>query len=71
MSLSCPFCSYNLGERANIYGTVCSKCGTFIKSGIQSSLQKNTKKILEKQQHQIRQFLRNKILGDNNGNQAK
>lgn len=68
MGLVCPCCYSSLGVRTNVYGTICSKCGTFIKSEVPAPIYRETKKLLERQQQQIRQFLRKKILGDSNGN---
>lgn len=71
MNLVCPHCFSDLGKRINTYGTVCYKCGIFIQAETVSSIYRETQILLDKQQQQIRQFLRKKTLGDSNGNQIK
>lgn len=71
MSFTCPFCYSYLGNRSNIFGTICYKCGNFIENKEQIPLILKMRNKLISNQILIRKFLRKKILGDINGDKVE
>jgi hypothetical protein len=57
-----------MNNRDNIYGTFCLDCNFFIYPPKKPEFVERNESVLKKCQDKIRDFLRRKMLGENNGN---
>ena len=64
----CPFCSSDIGERLNVFGTICTKCSKYIPPPKEPRFVSDAKDNLRGNQEKIRGFIRKKMIGDTNGN---
>ena len=67
----CPFCSNDIGERLNVFGTMCTKCNRYIPPLQEPAFVIDGKKKLKGNQEAIRAFIKKKFIGEENGNQVK
>lgn len=71
MSFICSKCGYENTERDNIYGTICLKCAAFIAPKTKPKFIIEIENKISYNQNVIRQYLKQKMLGDNNGNKIE
>lgn len=67
----CPECNSDLGDRENVYGTICVKCNSYIHPLVKPKFIIEAEEKLQVNQEIIRNFLKSKILGEYNGNKTQ
>lgn len=68
MSVFCNKCSHTMPNKTNIFGTFCTKCNNYIPPLTKPKIFTEAEFRIQQQHAIIRKYLRDKILGDNNGN---
>lgn len=64
----CKFCLADMGNKENLYGTICTKCYKYIPPESEPKIVQYNKMKLQKSQEIIREYLKKKITGEKNGN---
>lgn len=71
MSVKCPYCEHEMPKRDNIFGTICDNCKKYIKPAKKPKFVQEAEYRLRMQQKKLRQYLKNLMIGDENGNQVE
>jgi len=70
MSFICPKCSQSF-NKDNVYGTLCTKCFSFIMPVNKPQIIKEFEEKKIANQNAVREYLKQKMLGDINGNKIQ